>query len=715
MYLRSQPNPILDPADGWPASERRPGTAAAPASYGSCSSDSWPTSDAWSPSDAHSPIVRLRVAEASPEWEAPEEPGPENGPDAVGEAAGEAEDQAARHRDAREMAAMDRAAGETARITIVPDGSAETEDPRMLELLVQAGLSAEVARVFLSIQPKPRVTGPWARFVEQAVPDVPLTAEQADAFEELTDAVRGLSAQIAAGEYRLMILVAAVDRSEAWRERGHRTCADWFASQTGMDLGAARQRVRTAAALVKLPRVGEAMARGALSYSKVRALGRLAEELESEEAQLRWIEVAQKLPAHELERRVSHARQLCVRDETELEQRRIERRSFSIRPDGEGMYRIEGRLLADEALLLEKALQMAVDAQYHADGREWSAKGDGRSVHIETIPLEQRLADAIHHLSLRVLEVGFATDEQIDAELAELEADTRNEGGNVSAETDGLRSSGDGVGDEECCGAEEGGERATRPAAPRVPRWAAQSTAERYRVIVRVDEAALRDGAGSLPGQEPSLRAETSYMDGTRVTPETARRLTCCSGVTRLICSDDLVKAMSTRSRRVPQRLWTALLVRDRGCRFPGCRCRINLVSHHIVHFADGGKTEYWNLILLCPVHHRGVHEGRFSVKLKRTGEALFEDRAGMPIPPCAPPPALRDPIQELRDRWLAESRAQGIDPATPRARGEVRSARDLPPGLMERAMGALGEGGAGDGVQGEGGEEVRGEAEARE
>jgi hypothetical protein len=137
--------------------------------------------------------------------------------------------------------------------------------------------------------------------------------------------------------------------------------------------------------------------------------------------------------------------------------------------------------------------------------------------------------------------------------------------------------------------------------------------------------------------------------------------------------------------------------VRDRGCRFPGCRCRINLVPHHIVHFADGGRTEYWNLILLCPVHHRGVHEGRFSVQLKRTGEALFNDRAGMPIPPCAPPPALPDPIQELRDRWLAASRAQGVDPEKPQARGEVRSARDLPPGLMEGAMGALGDGGRGE------------------
>ena len=153
---------------------------------------------------------------------------------------------------------------------------------------------------------------------------------------------------------------------------------------------------------------------------------------------------------------------------------------------------------------------------------------------------------------------------------------------------------------------------------------------------------------------------------------------------------DDLVKAMTSRSRNAPERLWTALLLRDRGCRFPGCRCILNLVPHHIEHWVHGGKTEYWNLVLLCPVHHRAVHEGGFSVELARSGDAYFKDRTGMPIPACAPPPRIPDPIELLRAQWKAECSERGGDPETPRGLGQVRNARWLPDGLMERAMEAL-------------------------
>ena len=48
---------------------------------------------------------------------------------------------------------------------------------------------------------------------------------------------------------------------------------------------------------------------------------------------------------------------------------------------------------------------------------------------------------------------------------------------------------------------------------------------------------------------------------------------------------------------------------RDRHCRFPGCDRTRALHIHHIRHRADGGPTELWNLALLCPFHHRFVHE----------------------------------------------------------------------------------------------------------
>ena len=57
---------------------------------------------------------------------------------------------------------------------------------------------------------------------------------------------------------------------------GFHSCAHWLSWRVGLDLGAARERVRVARAIGTLPRLSEAFARGELSYAKVRALTRVA-------------------------------------------------------------------------------------------------------------------------------------------------------------------------------------------------------------------------------------------------------------------------------------------------------------------------------------------------------------------------------------------------------------------------------------------------------
>ena len=83
---------------------------------------------------------------------------------------------------------------------------------------------------------------------------VPDPADDVDALEELEEEITTLAAHIHAATHRLLILIADFDRRRGWELGGHRSCAHWLSFRTGIDLGAAREKVRTARALVGLPR-----------------------------------------------------------------------------------------------------------------------------------------------------------------------------------------------------------------------------------------------------------------------------------------------------------------------------------------------------------------------------------------------------------------------------------------------------------------------------
>jgi len=103
-------------------------------------------------------------------------------------------------------------------------------------------------------------------------PDGLGAADEADIIEALGDEIATLAAHIHAATHRLLVLLAEFDRRRGWEPEGHRTCAHWLAFRTGVDLGAAREKVRAARALTVLPQTSAAMARGELSFSQVRAL-----------------------------------------------------------------------------------------------------------------------------------------------------------------------------------------------------------------------------------------------------------------------------------------------------------------------------------------------------------------------------------------------------------------------------------------------------------
>jgi len=144
--------------------------------------------------------------------------------------------------------------------------------------------------------------------------------------------------------------------------------------------------------------------------------------------------------------------------------------------------------------------------------------------------------------------------------------------------------------------------------------------AERFQVMLHVEPDTL--AAEGEPG-----RAELE--DGTSVSAETSRRISCDAGVVKVTASPDgAVLDVGRRTRTIPPTLRRALEVRDRGCRFPGCGLRFT-EAHHVIHWADGGETSLANTVLLCRHHHRLMHEEGWKIEWWKPGRPAFRDPRG--------------------------------------------------------------------------------------
>jgi hypothetical protein len=129
----------------------------------------------------------------------------------------------------------------------------------------------------------------------------------------------------------------------------------------------------------------------------------------------------------------------------------------------------------------------------------------------------------------------------------------------------------------------------------------------------------------------------------------------------RFLACDAQVQVMTYRlgqltgihpSQRTPNRAMRRYLARrDQGCTHPLCTQRLWLHAHHIVHWEDGGPTAPHNLVLLCPLHHRALHLGEFSiVGDPEAGNLRFLDRWGNTIgPPDLDPPGGDPPRHDRR------------------------------------------------------------------
>ncbi len=168
--------------------------------------------------------------------------------------------------------------------------------------------------------------------------------------EPVAQEIVDLAGRLAATTCRWLLLIAEFDRRCGWHEAGQRSCAEWVAWHCAVAPGLAREHVRVARGLESLPRTTALFARGELSYSKVRALTRL-DDVEQEEEVLR---LAAHATAGQLERIVAGFRGVAAQERDAHEARAG--RFLALRPREDGTVEIRGRLAAEEAAVLEAAL-----------------------------------------------------------------------------------------------------------------------------------------------------------------------------------------------------------------------------------------------------------------------------------------------------------------------------------------------------------------------
>lgn len=175
-----------------------------------------------------------------------------------------------------------------------------------------------------------------------------------------------------------------------------------------------------------------------------------------------------------------------------------------------------------------------------------------------------------------------------------------------------------------------------------------------------VELARMAQGSGALPeshGGVPTVVVTMDFDDlkdtvgeatttlGEAIDPATVRRMACDADIIPgVLGADGAILDVGRAQRLVTAAIWTALVVRDQHCAFPGCRRPpVMCHGHHIVHWVDGGATNLDNMVLLCGTHHRIIHSTPWEVRLgahdrrpelKPPGKDMWvRDRGGLDPP----------------------------------------------------------------------------------
>lgn len=395
---------------------------------------------------------------------------------------------------------------------------------------------------------------------KRALPPPPELDEAAS--EVLAARICAAAASTAAAECEFLLLLGEFDAAGAvvwWN--GISSIAHWLSWACSMAAGTAREHVRVARALRRMPTVTAAFAEGRLSFSKVRELTRVVDLVD--EAVL--CELARTATASQLARTVASFRTAAGK---RLQQERTRTVSWTERESGTVDLRI--RLPKEEATVMISALTTAKDRHRPAPVAKDCAADDTASPKQDATP-GFTLADAVVEVARAFLDTAPKDRSGDDGTLVV-----------VHVTADQLASLDD----------------------------------------AGADDAGLDDGdvpAGTSVDREPGTASAepTCHVQGLgSIEPETARRLSCDARLLGAVIDKGAVLALGRTRRLVSRAQRRALMIRDRSCcQYPGCDRTSLLKAHHRIHWSRGGRTDLDNLILLCGFHHKAVHEGQLRIE----------------------------------------------------------------------------------------------------
>src|SRR3989454_790881 len=225
--------------------------------------------------------------------------------------------------------------------------------------------------------------------MDMHTPVIAVAPERAAELERLGDQIAELSAHLEAAGARLLDLIRDFDARGGWNI-GFRSCADWLSWRVGLAPGAARERVRVARALGTLPLLAQALARGELSYAKVRALTRVA----TPETEERLLGVGRGGTAAQVERIVRGWRRVDRQAEAKESARQHASRALHVYEDEDGTVVVRGRLAPEVGALLLQALAAARETLYQR-GRAKETANPPADASADAPTRAQQQADAL--------------------------------------------------------------------------------------------------------------------------------------------------------------------------------------------------------------------------------------------------------------------------------------------------------------------------------